>query len=101
MTEAAKGLPAELLRLRASINNIDAAVIYMLSERFKITKEVGRLKAAHALPPADLEREKEQIARLRRLAAEAELDPDFAEKFLAFVIKEVIHHHINAASTTR
>ncbi|MBN2751579.1 MAG: chorismate mutase [Rhodospirillaceae bacterium] len=83
----------ELKRLRSSIDNIDAALIYMLSERFKCTKQVGTLKAEHALPPSDPSREKEQITRLRSLAHEADLDPEFAEKFLTFVITEVIQHH--------
>ena len=78
---------------RASIDNIDAALIHMLAERFRCTKAVGVLKATHGLPPADPSREAEQIARLRRLANDAHLDPDFAEKFLNFVIKEVIRHH--------
>jgi chorismate mutase len=83
----------ELKRLRASIDNIDAAVVHMLAERFKATKAVGELKAAHAMPPADKAREAEQIARLRELANAADLDPDFAEKFLAFIVTEVIRHH--------
>ena len=83
----------ELKRLRASIDNIDAAVVHMLAERFKATKAVGELKAANNLPPADKARESEQIARLRKLANDAELDPDFAEKFLAFIVTEVIRHH--------
>jgi len=84
---------SELLRLRDSIDNIDAALIHMLAERFKCTQAVGRLKAEQGLPPADPDREKVQIARLRALANEARLDPDFAEKFLNFIIREVIHHH--------
>jgi chorismate mutase len=83
----------ELKRLRASIDNIDAAVVHMLAERFKATKAVGELKAAHSLPPADKAREAQQIERLRRLAKEADLDPDFAEKFLNFIVTEVIRHH--------
>ena len=84
---------AELKRLRSSIDNIDAAVVHMLAERFKATKAVGELKAAHAMPPADKSREAEQITRLRRLANEAGLDPEFAEKFLNFIVTEVIRHH--------
>ena len=84
---------AELKRLRSSIDNIDAAVVHMLAERFKATKAVGELKAAHAMPPADKSREAEQIARLRQLARDADLDPDFAEKFLNFIVTEVIRHH--------
>ena len=85
--------PAELLALRASIDNLDAAIIHMLAERFKLTRRVGVLKAERALPPSDPGREKRQVERLHRLADEAGLDPAFAEKFLAFVIREVIHHH--------
>ena len=87
-----KGHP-ELLRLRDSIDNIDAALIHLLAERFKCTQAVGVYKARHNLPPADPAREAAQIARLRALAGDAKLDPDFAEKFLAFVVKEVIRHH--------
>ncbi len=83
----------ELQRLRDSIDNIDAALIHLLAERFKCTQQVGHLKAAHHLPPADPAREATQIARLRKLAESARLDPEFAEKFLAFIVKEVIRHH--------
>lgn len=83
----------QLAAFRESIDNIDAALIFMLAERFKITKQVGEYKAEAGLPPAAPDREKVQIARLRRLADEARLDPEFSEKFLRFVIDEVIHHH--------
>lgn len=86
-------VPPQLSELRKSIDNIDAALIHLLAERFRCTKRVGEFKAKHDLPPADPERERAQVARLRALATAADLDPDFAEKLLAFIIKEVIRHH--------
>ncbi|WP_395296080.1 chorismate mutase [Kitasatospora hibisci] len=91
---------AELTSLRESIDNIDAAVVHMLAERFKATQRVGRLKAEHKLPAADPARERDQIRRLRELAAGAHLDPVFAESFLNFIIAEVIRHHEKIASDT-
>jgi len=82
-----------LAAYRQSIDNIDAALIYLLAERFKVTQQVGEHKARHGLPAADKVRERAQIARMRKLAQEAHLDPDFSEKFLQFVIREVIRHH--------
>ena len=84
---------AQLDQYRQSIDNIDMALICLLAERFKVTQAVGRYKAQAGLPPADPAREAEQIARLRALAQTAHLDPDFSEKFLRFVIDEVIRHH--------
>ena len=78
---------------RDSIDNIDAALVFMLAERFKITQAVGRYKATAGLPPADPAREAAQVARLRQLAVNAKLDPEFSEKFLRFIIDEVIRHH--------
>ena len=78
---------------RQSIDNIDAALVCLLAERFKTTQAVGRYKAEMGLPAADTGREERQIARLRRLAADARLDPEFSEKFLRFIIDEVIRHH--------
>ena len=84
---------ATLLALRGSIDNIDAALIHMLAERFRCTQQVGELKAEHGMPTSDPDREVRQIARLRSLAEDAHLDPEFAEKWFNFVVAEVIHHH--------
>lgn len=89
----AGALPPELRQLRESIDNIDAALIYLLAERFRCTRRVGELKATTGLPPADPGRERVMVKRLKALAKDAKLDPSFAEKFLNFIIAEVIRHH--------
>jgi chorismate mutase len=91
--------PQELKALRDSIDNLDAALVHILAERFKCTQRVGELKVRLLLPSADPDRERTQIERLRSLARSAQLDPDFAEKFLAFIINDVIRHHDLARGT--
>lgn len=93
MTDAVKRAQEVLKDHRNSIDRLDAILIYTLGERFKHTQAVGVLKAEHDLPPSDPDREAKQIARLEDLAHQADLDPDFAKKFLNFVIAEVIQHH--------
>jgi len=96
-TQADDRQPDEILAgYRKSIDNIDAALIHMLAERFRITKEVGAYKARTGMAPADPAREEQQIKRLRNLAEDADLDPEFSEKFIRFVIEEVIRHHQRA-----
>ncbi|NKJ41147.1 MULTISPECIES: chorismate mutase [unclassified Novosphingobium] len=96
MSAPAEGQDPVLAGYRQSIDNIDAAMIHILAERFRITQAVGAYKAQNALPASDPGREERQIARLRKLAEEARLDPEFSEKFLRFVIEEVIRHHKQA-----
>ena len=86
-------IPPELHQLRKSIDNIDAALVHLLAERFRTTQQVGKLKAGLSMPPSDPSREAAQIERLRNLAKDADLDPEFAEKFLGFILAEVIQHH--------
>ncbi len=96
MTEEAPTIDPVLAGYRSSIDNIDAALIHMLAERFRITKAVGTYKAEMKLPASDPAREERQIARMRGLAEQAQLDPEFSEKFLRFIIEEVIRHHEQA-----
>lgn len=89
---------AELAVLRSSIDNLDGALIHLLAERFKCTRRVGELKARSGMPPADPDREAYQIQRLRALADESGLDPEFAEKVLGLIVNEVIRHHVQIAA---
>jgi chorismate mutase len=93
MTDATQRAAEILANHRDSIDRLDAILVYTLGERFKHTQAVGRLKAQHDLPPSDPAREERQIERLEWLAKEADLDPEFAKKFLTFIISEVIRHH--------
>ncbi|QBY01544.1 chorismate mutase [Rhodophyticola sp. CCM32] len=93
MTDAATRAATLLKDHRDSIDRLDAILVYTLGERFKHTQAVGRLKADHDLPPSDPAREATQIERLEDLACRADLDPEFAKKFLNFIIAEVIQHH--------
>lgn len=86
-------IPVELADERRTIDNIDAALIHILAERFRCTQRVGHIKAQRGLPAADLGREAQQVQRLRCLAEDAGLDPEFAEAFLSFMVNEVIRHH--------
>jgi chorismate mutase len=92
---------AELQDLRQSIDNVDAALIHMLAERFRFTQKVGRLKARAGLPLSDKTREAAQIERLTSLAHDANLDPIFAEQFLNFIVAEVIRHHEKIANDSQ
>ncbi|MBK7821735.1 MAG: chorismate mutase [Tessaracoccus sp.] len=92
---------AELARLRGSIDNMDSALIHLLAERFKVTQRVGELKARAGLPAADHDREARQVARLRALALDADLDPELAEKFVTFIVREVVRHHEQIAREQR
>ena len=93
MTDATQKAAEVLVEHRASIDRLDAILVYTLAERFKHTQAVGKLKAEYTLPPSDPLREAQQIERLQRMALEADLDPEFAKKFLNFIIGEVIQHH--------
>ncbi|MDD9923778.1 MAG: chorismate mutase [Boseongicola sp.] len=99
MSDAVTRAAEILAEHRDSIDRLDAILVYTLAERFKHTKAVGKLKAENDLPPSDKSREAAQIQRLEWLSKEADLDPEFAKKFLAFVIEEVIQHHENQQKT--
>ena len=93
MNEGQDVVPPQLAVYRDTIDNLDAALVHLLAERFRCTQQVGLLKARLELPPADPRRERQQVARLRDLAEESGLDPIFAEKFFTFIVAEVIQHH--------
>jgi len=99
---AAPGAPDGILAgYRQSIDNIDSALVHIMAERFRVTLAVGRHKAEQGLAASAPDREATQIARLRSLARDAGLDPDFTESFLRFIIDEVIRHHAKIGAEYR
>lgn len=83
----------QLAEYRRSIDKIDADLVRLLAERFRITHEIGVYKASNDLAPVDLVRQHRQIDGLRELASSEGLDPEFCEKFVHFVMDEVIQNH--------
>ena len=57
---------SELKALRASIDNIDAALVHMLAERFKCTQKVGVLRKFRSSGCASLPATPISILTLRR-----------------------------------
>ncbi len=86
-----------LRQYRARIDELDDQLIRLLAERFEITKAVGAHKAEVGLPPADPDREAQQVTRLRALAEEVGMDPAFSEKVFRLIVDEVIRHHVRVA----
>ena len=56
-----KAAPRTATAIQTVIDNIDAALVHILAERFRITQAVGAYQAAHALPPSDPGREERQV----------------------------------------
>lgn len=96
-----QAIPSEILALRRSIDNIDAALVYLLAERFRLTGQVGTIKATVGLPPTDPGREEWQLQRLAEIAQDAGLNVEFAQAFKAFVTAEVVRHHKHLATLAR
>lgn len=88
-----------LAGLRTRIDELDAALIQLMADRFEVTRLVGAHKKEAGLPPADPAREERQIARLRAMAEAADLDPTFSEKLLRLIIDEVIRDYARADLT--
>jgi chorismate mutase len=83
----------ELELLRRQIDDVDERFVELLAERFRITRRVGHIKAERGLPAQDAEREAQIDAKVRRLAAEHELDEGLVSDVLRAVIDRVVAEH--------
>jgi monofunctional chorismate mutase len=86
-------LPPELQSLRTEIDEIDEKLVDLLASRFRLTSQVGRLKALHGLEAVDPEREAAQAKRFRELAQRRDLNPDLVNRVFRSVIDEVVKNH--------
>ena len=87
----------ELADLRVEIDALDTQRLEILSKRFDVTKKAGAYKAAHGIPVQDLAREQAQIERLRGLAAEHGLNPDFVAEMWTLLFRAVVTEHLEIA----
>ena len=83
----------ELEVLRRQIDAVDEQFVQLLAERFRITRRVGAIKAERGLPAQDAIREAQIDAKVRRLAADHELDEGLVSDVLRAVIDRVVAEH--------
>jgi chorismate mutase len=83
----------QLLQLRAQIDVVDAQLVSLLGQRFGLTAQVGVLKKETGLEARDPERERLQIEKVRKLATDSGVDPDFVENLFQSLLKTVVQNH--------
>ncbi|NTW62109.1 chorismate mutase [Candidatus Saccharibacteria bacterium] len=79
--------------LRTSIDNIDEAVLLLLSERFRVTQKVGELKRQNDNQAVDPVREREMFTKLIKSASDKGLDPELVEKIWRLIVCKVVENH--------
>ncbi|MFW5828273.1 MAG: chorismate mutase [Alkalispirochaeta sp.] len=85
--------PEELTEYRRTLDRLDAALVYLLAERFSITESIGQLKAELDLPALDARREDEQLERIRSIAESAGLSPVYGEAVFRSITSLVRERH--------
>ncbi len=77
----------ELELLRQKINQLDAELLDLLALRGGLSQEVAEYKAKNSLPIYQPQREEELFSRIRTMAAEKGLDPDYIESIFRLIIE--------------
>lgn len=88
----------ELADLRVQIDALDTQLLEALARRFEVTKQVGEYKAANGIPVQDAAREQAQLERLRGLAEEHGLNPNFVAEFWTLLFRTVVEEHMEIAA---
>ena len=89
----------DLNALRARIDQLDENLVELLAHRFRVTDEVGRLKASTGLSAVDPEREASQEARLAALAAKHSVSPAVVARVFRALVEEAVSNHQAVAAT--
>lgn len=84
---------SELVSLRARLDEIDAAIVDLLGERFDVTRRVGEVKRDGQLNPVDPERERIMMNTLRKRAETKNVNPDLVETLYRAIINNVVDAH--------
>ncbi len=80
----------ELQIYRESIDEIDAQIITLISERFEVVKQVWEYKKLHNLPPLQPERWQQVLSSKKELAKKLWVNPDFIETIWNEIHKEAL-----------
>ncbi|AKO47758.1 bifunctional chorismate mutase/prephenate dehydrogenase [[Haemophilus] ducreyi] len=78
----------QLTHLRRKIDQIDQALIELLSERLKIVTQIGKVKYEDGLPIYTPDREATVLANCRQYAEKLGISSDFIEDILRRVMRE-------------
>jgi chorismate mutase/prephenate dehydratase len=82
----------DLASLRDRIEAVDRQIIQLIGERLAIVEGVAEAKLASASPFRDRQREESLIARLREIAAAANVDPHQIERMYRVIMDMSVAH---------
>ena len=86
---------SDLSQLRQKIDEIDLAIIKLLSERMQVCREVAEVKAGSATAVIQPQRVREVLTVRRQWAIDSNVDPDFTEQLFRILLAET--HRIEIA----
>lgn len=88
-----ESIPEELLVIRGEIDRIDEQLVRLLAQRFVLTNEVGRLKAAKHMDAVDPGRESYKLDQIRSLSRDLDLNPQMVADIFTQVMAEAVRNH--------
>ena len=77
-----------LNKIRKDIERIDEVILTALAERMDLMPDLAAIKKQRKIPIFQEKQEQQTVKRLRRMAKEQELDPDFVEEIFVSIFNE-------------